>query len=296
MKRNFLVASLCLLGSVVVVAQQNNNYNALLWKVSGNGLKKASYLFGTYHFFTNGFTDTIQAVKNAYAESDAVVGELHLDSSIQAPMMEASLLKGTTLQKELPDTLYKTAGKWFKEEAGFDIAQLNQVNPFAIISFAMAITQQKYFPNKPGEVQLDTYFQQAAKKDGKKVLALETIQRQINAIYGQMTLQRQVSLLSEMLKEKDGLKQLVGFMNTAYISQNMDAMQQLMYGSSYKPEEVKALLDDRNDYWMQQLPGLMNEQSLFVAVGALHLVGKTGLVNQLKAKGYSVTPVNIKNQ
>jgi uncharacterized protein len=111
-----------------------------------------------------------------------------------------------------------------------------------------------------------------------------------------MTLQRQVSLLSEMLKEKDGLKQLVGFMNTAYISQNMDAMQQLMYGSSYKPEEVKALLDDRNDYWMQQLPGLMNEQSLFVAVGALHLVGKTGLVNQLKAKGYSVTPVNIKNQ
>lgn len=295
MKRNFLLAALYLLSSAVALAQQNSIDNALLWKITGNGLKKPSYLFGTYHFQTNGFVDTIQTVKNAYAESDAIVGELNIDSSVQASMMEASMLKGTTLQKELPDTLYTTASKWFKEEAGFDIAQLNQVSPFAVMSFAMAITQQKYFRNKPGEVQLDTYFQQAAKKDGKKVLGLETIQMQINAIYGQMTLQRQVSLLSEMFKEKDGLKQMVGIMNTAYTSENLDAMQQLMYGSNYKPEEVKVLLDDRNNYWMQQLPGLMNDQSLFVAVGALHLVGKTGLVNQLKKKGYTVTPVKIKN-
>jgi uncharacterized protein YbaP (TraB family) len=39
----------------------------------------------------------------------------------------------------------------------------------------------------------------------------------------------------------------------------------------------------------------MKEQSLFVAVGALHLVGKSGLINQLKEQGYVVTPVNLKN-
>ncbi len=295
MKRNFLLVVLCLLWSSVVVAQQNNTANALLWKVTGNGLKKPSYLFGTYHFFSNGFVDTMQAVTNAYAASDAVVGELVIDSNIQTPMMEASLLKGTTLQKELPDTLYTKASNWFKEEAGFDIAQLDKVSPFAVMSFAMAITQQKYFPNKKGEVQLDTYFQQAAKKDGKKVLGLETIQMQVKAIFGQMPLQRQVELLSELLNEKDGLKQMICIMNTAYTSQNLGELQQLMYGNSYKPEELRALLDDRNNYWMQQLPELMKEQSLFVAVGALHLVGKTGLVNQLKEKGYTITPVNTKN-
>jgi len=293
MKRNFLLAALCLLSSAIVTAQQNNTANALLWKVTGNGLKKPSYIFGTYHFLSNGFVDTMQAVKKAYAASDAVVGELNMDSNIQTPMLEASTLKGSTLQKELPDTLYTTVSKWFKEEAGFDIAQLNQVSPFAVMIFAMAITQQKYFPTKPGEVQLDTYFQQSAKKDGKKVLGLETIQMQINATFGQMTPQRQVTLLSELFKEKDGLKQMIGIMNTAYTSENLGALQQLMYGSSYKPEELKALLDDRNNYWMQQLPGLMDKQSLFVAVGALHLVGKSGLVNQLKEKGYTVTPVNL---
>lgn len=295
MKRNFLLAALCLLWSTVVVAQQDSIDNALLWKITGNGLQKPSYLFGTYHFLSNGFVDTLPAVKNAYAASEAVVGELLMDSSIQAPMMEASLLKGTTLKQELPDTLFTTVNKWFKEEAGFGLAELNQVNPLGVMSFVMAMTQKKYFPNKPGEIQLDTHFQLAAKKDGKKVMGLETIQMQIKALFGQMTIQRQVALLSDLFKEKDELKKMVGIMNTAYTSQNLGELQQLMYGSAYKPEETKALLDDRNNYWMQQLPALMNAQTLFVAVGALHLVGKTGLVNQLKERGYTVTPVNIKN-
>lgn len=294
MKRYFLAASLCLMGCLVAGAQ-TGTVNALLWKVTGNGLKKPSYLFGTYHFFTNGFVDTLPVVKKAYTESEAVVGELVIDSSIQAPMMEASLLRGTTLQQELPDTLYNLAGNWLKEEAGLDIAQFNQVSPFAVMSFAMAITQQKYFPNKPGEVQLDTYFQQEAKKDGKNVLGLETIQVQINAIYGQLTLQRQVSLLHDVFKDKDGLKNIVGTMHKAYPAENLQGMQEMMYGSSYRPAEVKALLDDRNDHWMQQLPAWMHEQSLFVAVGALHLTGKSGLVNQLREKGYTVTPVNLKH-
>jgi len=69
---------------------KKNSENSLLWKVTGNGLTKPSYLFGTYHFLSNGFVDTLQAVKNAYTASEAVVGELVINSSIQRPMMEAS--------------------------------------------------------------------------------------------------------------------------------------------------------------------------------------------------------------
>ena len=293
MKKNFLLALLCLLSSAVVVAQQAKTKDFLLWKITGNGLKKPSYLFGTYHFLSNAFVDTLPAVEAAYKLTEAVVGELVIDTSIQRPMMEASVLKGTTLHKLLPDTVYSKASDWFKHEAGLDMMKLDGLNPIVVITAALAITQQKYFPNKPGEVQLDTYFQEKAKKDGKKVLGLETIQMQIAAMFKQLTLKRQVELLDETFKEKDGLRQLIAIMNDAYISQNMTSLQELMYGSSYKPEEMKILLDDRNNYWMQQLPGLMKEQSLFVAVGALHLVGKNGLVNQLKEYGYTVTPVNL---
>jgi uncharacterized protein YbaP (TraB family) len=296
MKRLFLLAVLCLLFTSVLVAQKTNKENSLLWEVTGNGLKKTSYLFGTYHFLSNGFVDTIPAIKTAYAASDAVAGELVIDSSIQQAMMEASLLGGTTLQKILPDTLYAKTAKWFKEEAGLDLINLDTFNPFTVMTVALAITHQKYFPNKRGEVQLDTYFQELAKKDGKKIVGLETIQMQINAIFKQLTLARQVEILNETLKEKDGLKSAIAVMNDAYTRNDLNALHKLMYAGTYKREEMKPLLDDRNHYWMQQLPELMKDQSLFVAVGALHLVGETGLVQQLRKKGYTVTPINIKNQ
>ena len=66
-------------------------------------------------------------------------------------------------------------------------------------------------------MQLVTYFQDEAKTDGKQVLELETIETQIKAMFGQLTMQRQVELLNETLKERDGLKQLISMMNNAYI-------------------------------------------------------------------------------
>jgi uncharacterized protein YbaP (TraB family) len=192
--------------------------------------------------------------------------------------------------------LYAKTAKWFKEEAGLDLINLDTFNPFTVMTVALAITHQKYFPNKRGEVQLDTYFQELAKKDGKKIVGLETIQMQINAIFKQLTLARQVEILNETFKEKDGLKSAIAVMNDAYTRNDLNALHKLMYAGTYKREEMKPLLDDRNHYWMQQLPELMKDQSLFVAVGALHLVGETGLVQQLRKKGYTVTPINIKNQ
>ncbi len=293
MKRNFLLALLCLVCTSNLFAQKTKQGNSLLWKVTGNGLQKPSYIFGTYHFLSNGFVDTLQAVKNAYAASDAVVGELVIDSTIQGPIMEASVLKGTTLQKLLHDTLYTKTATWFKEEGGLDLIRLNELNPLTIITVGLAITHQKYFPNKPGEVQLDTYFQDLGRKDGKKIIGLETIQMQVNAMFNQLTLARQVEILNDSFKEKDGLRSAIAVMNDAYIRNDLNALHLLMYAETYKPEEMKPLLEDRNNYWMQQLPKLMKEQSLFVAVGALHLVGETGLVQQLTRQGYTVEPVNL---
>lgn len=151
MKKYFLTAALCLVSSSILFAQNTKEENSLLWKVSGKGLKKPSYLFGTYHFLSGGFADTMQAVKTAYAVSDAVVGELVIDSTIQGPMTEASVLHGTTLQKLLPDTVYRKTSAWFKQEAGLDLIKLDQLNPVPVMTVALAITQQKYFQTSLGK-------------------------------------------------------------------------------------------------------------------------------------------------
>lgn len=292
MKKSLLVFIL-IAGLTNTYAQKSEN--SLLWKVSGNGLKSPSYLFGTFHFLANGFIDTLPAVQNAYKNATAIVGELVIDSTLQKPMLEASTLHGTTLQQLIPESSYNNAAQWLKSNAGIDLMNLNMFNPVTITTISMAIVQQKYFPNKPGETQLDTYFQQKGKSDGKQILGLETIDVQINALFKQLSLQRQAELFVTSFKNIDSLKNSIALMNKYYISQDLEHLKGLMYEGSYKPEEIKVLLDDRNKNWIAELPLLMKNNSLFVAVGALHLVGQNGLVNQLRLKGYTVTPVNLKN-
>jgi uncharacterized protein len=51
------------------------------------------------------------------------------------------------------------------------------------------------------------------------------------------------------------------------------------------------LLDKRNNKWMEVLPKAMKKGPQFVAVGALHLAGKAGLIQQLRDQGYTVEPI-----
>lgn len=85
MKKTFLLALFCLLSTSILVAQKTKEGNSLLWKVTGKGLKKPTYLFGTFHLLTNAYADTLSGIMNAYKSSDVVVGELIIDSTIQGP-------------------------------------------------------------------------------------------------------------------------------------------------------------------------------------------------------------------
>lgn len=270
------------------------NPQSLLWKVSGNGLEKSSYIFGTFHLLTNSFADSLPAVMKAFHEAGTVVGELLIDSNIQAPMMAASMLQGTTLKELLPDTVFQKADSWFQKEAGMPLEQFNAMNPTAVMGIAMLITQQNYLPNPTGELPLDVYFQERGKSEGKEVLGLETIHDQVKALFGSVSLERQVEIMTETFFDPIPAQEYLFVMNEAYREADFTRLEELMYSSTYTSDEIKILLDDRNLDWIDQLPGLMKGKSLFIAVGALHLSGSNGLVNLLKNLGYEVTPVNTK--
>jgi uncharacterized protein YbaP (TraB family) len=274
-----------------ISGQQQDHHSSLLWKVTGKDLKEPSYLFGTLHLLTNAFIDTMPAVKESYAGTKTVVGELVIDSSLQLKMMEASALTGTTLKQVLPDSIYAMTSEWFAKEAGIGLEMLDGLNPMSVMTVAMAIAQQKHFPNPQGYVQLDSYFQERAKQDGKKVIGLETIDVQINALFHNISLHRQAELLYSVMGSEKTIEEQMSLMYNAYVSQDLMTLNQLMYDDIYKPEEIKVLLDDRNISWIKQLPKIMKEQPAFIAVGALHLTGEHGLVELLRKQGYTVTAV-----
>ena len=80
-------------------------------------------------------------------------------------------------------------------------------------------------------------------------------------------------------------------MNKSYRNGNLAKLEELLSIETYSEQEAKVMLDDRNKKWFEQLPSMMKEQQTFVAVGALHLSGKNGLINLFRNAGYTVTPL-----
>ena len=145
---------------------------------------------------------------------------------------------------------------------------------------------------KKQPVAVDELFQKQARAAKKKVYGLETIEFQMNMLFNSFSLERQVEILLYEVREKEQLVKEFLQLNDVYVSGNLEKMKQMdVEDESMTSEERKRLIDDRNLNWMNQLPTLFKEQSCFVAVGCMHLVGENGLINQLRLNGYSVKPI-----
>jgi hypothetical protein len=266
--------------------------NSLFWEVRGKNLKEPSYLFGTFHLLGNGFVDSLALVKEKFNTSKIVVGEMLMDSSMMMKLMAAAQLRGTTLDKLLSAEDYLLTAEWLKELSGYELRMFNTLNPITVQVFIMTLLQQKYFPI-PNQQPMDMYFQQTGKKAGKKIIGLESLDVQIQAIYGQFSIERQATLLAKYVRKRDKAIEEVFTMNKEYRNANWDAFEHMMESQGYNPTETKVMLDDRNLNWVKQLPAIMEQGSAFIAVGAMHLTGETGLVLQLRKLGYTVVPVYL---
>ena len=269
--------------------------NSIFWQISGKDLPQSSYLFGTFHLVGARYVDSLVNVMEKFHDSKTLVGELLLDSTMTVKMMVAARLHETTLDKLLKPEEYEATAAWLKELSGYDLKIFNGMNPMTIQIFLMTMLQQKYFPLQgAADVPMDLYFQQRAKKEGKKLVGLESFEVQVNALFNQFTLQRQVEMLMEFVNEKEEAKDELIVMNKSYRNGDLSKLEELLAIQTYTEQEAKVMLDDRNKKWFQQLPLLMKEQQTFVAVGALHLSGENGLVNLFRNAGYIVTPLPSK--
>lgn len=263
---------------------------AILYEISGNGLRKPSYLFGSMHLLTQRYVDSLPLVMDYYSHCTQVAGEMVLDSSTSMKMLAATMLKGQTLKEVLPEDLYSKTNNWLKELSGYDLALFNALNPMTINVTLLQLIQAKYYPVPDGSILMDQYFQQRAKKEYKEVIGLEKIEDQVNALFNQFSIQRQTELLKQFVDDKDKSISDLGKMVKLYRTQQLDELEKLMYDETYSKEEIEILLYKRNEKWAEQLPTIIMRAPTFVAVGALHLAGDRGLVNLLRQKGYTVTP------
>lgn len=276
--------------SITLSAQTKKATNSLLWEISGNGLKKPSYLFGTHHLIGAKFADTMKVLQEKFKATDAVVGEIVMDSTMQTKMAPFLVMKNNTLDSLLTMSEYKEVEDYFKsKQPGFELKQLNNFKP-AVVAITMILFENPHMLKDIGK-GMDESFQKYAKKNGKSLYGLETAEYQ-GALLFDSDLQKQKKALLKSIREVDKSKQKMEELKTYYITQDIDKLTELFKNQDKENKEfMTELLKNRNKRWLDQLPALMQKQSLFIVVGAGHLVGAEGLIKGLQLKGYILKPV-----
>ena len=290
MKKYFLIFFSMFLCLATIHAQ-------LLWKVTGKGLKHPSYLFGTHHLISIQFLDSIPGLFKAFNETDMVVGEMVMNNiDITAKIQQAAIMPNHTVIKDLlNDDEYKLVDNELKSVLKLGLKNLSIMNPSLILTMYEMEIYKRLTGFTDGK-QSDSYFQLVAAEKGKKVIGLETVDQQIAILFGNGSLERQANILVETIQHKDKALSEMIQLNKLYKTGKIDELVDLSKGkdntTEMTEEEYANLVDKRNAEWLKKLPAYFKETSSFVAVGAIHLGGKNGLVKQLQRAGYKVKAVD----
>jgi uncharacterized protein YbaP (TraB family) len=264
-----------------------NLENTLLWKISGNGLKEASYLYGTIHITCDDKLPP-KAVK-AMNETKQLYLELDMDDpTLQQSMMGGMMMKeGKTLTSLSSAEDFAVVDDFLKKQLGYSAQMFNTIKPFMIS--AMLYPKMIDCEMKSIEGSLMTL----SKEQNEEILGLETVQEQL-AVFDAIPYDIQMNELVKTAKSNlDNDKTEMDLMLKTYKSEDINAMVNLMKESeneiTSKFEEV--LLTDRNKKWIPKIEAIAKETPTFFGVGAGHLGGENGVIKLLKKAGYTVQPV-----
>lgn len=268
--------------------------NALLWKIHGNGLKKASYILGTYHIANNEFLNTLKGCKKALSKTHSVLGELEITPEVANQMMPYMLLDNSTLDSLLNALQYDSLSMFVQDKLGLPMPVFNKMKPIGIyLMLSSAEMKNSAFIQNYKGVPMDIYVQNEAKKNEKDVYALETIQEQADLLFTNITIEDQVIMLMEYIRmDKIKITDESDKMNSCYKAQDLNCLDSLMKSSGFNSIESDLLLKNRNARWIPRIEEIVNKQSCFIAVGALHLAGENGLIRLLRNKGYTLSPIH----
>lgn len=278
----------------------------LLWKVTGRDTCKPSYLFGTIHLETSKYIDSVPGLRAAIANVDAIYGEIQMDSLTDNDVMMRAVNNliappDSTIDKLLTKEEYQlvdsVVNSYFM--GMITLETFSKMKPVVLSSQLGVMQMKKYFP-KQLELNdvIDVAVQAAGRELGKRIGGLETIEMQINMLYG-TPLDVQAQELVNFCRMDNDIINYSKELCDAYHAQDIDTLEKLLLLEEAGVDEmaneiIEKLAYERNRRWMNTITEIIPCESMLVAVGAGHLVGKDGLIELLRRDGYTVEPVPFK--
>jgi uncharacterized protein len=263
--------------------------NTLLWEISGMGIAKPSYLYGTMHIVCEDDAKMSEGLKNAIAKSKQVFFEIDMDDmeEMMGMIKYARMNNGLKLSDLITPEEHIRLEEYFKSNKSIiPFGMMARFKPYfitAIIAEGIMSCEKKS--------SIEQMIMTEARKSDKEVSGLETLEFQAS-IFDSIPYEKQAKDLVMYIDSIDSYKNTTLEMMDLYRKQDINSMESIMIKSDPGMEQYMGiLLYDRNKRWSIQIPDYARGMPTLFAVGAGHLGGKTGVINLLKEMGYTVKPL-----
>jgi hypothetical protein len=277
------------------------NADGLLWKIDKPGLA-ASYLYGTMHSTSAGAMRLAGQAASYAAGAKAIATELGaIDSArkveIGATMLRAALSPDVDTFAGLIEGEEAKRVEKFLLDKGTPVEMAHHLKLW-MLAISASLPNCELEGQAKGLPEVDESFARIAEAHGAPVVALESVDEQLQAI-ASIPATLAASLLETAAKGgplADGgystLLSLYEQKRPAAALAVLDAAPGLTDAERQAEADLtRRLLADRNETMVERAAPLLEKGGAFIAVGALHLSGKRGLIERLRAKGYQVTDV-----
>jgi uncharacterized protein YbaP (TraB family) len=276
----------CFLMCVLHITARTQEYpNSLLWSISGNGLKKTSFLFGTIHLQDKrvfGFTDSVY---HSIQSAEGFAMEVHPDSMVLSMFMNVQSVASKPLKKAMSRREYMKLKDKLVKEWKVDPEKLS-------VSDAYQLKKKLSMPDLRKDDMpaiVDLYLYSIARDQGKSISGLEKINDQLSLLKEVEENFNPQELVGDEAVEKNFIENMIN----VYVREDLNKIMkmQAMMGEQYEDK----VLNSRNRVMVENIDSLMHSLSYFVAIGAAHLPGPKGVIQLLRDRGYKVEPVISSN-
>ena len=291
--KKILLPLILLLGTNIACAETTTSPpKPLLWKVSD--ANNSLYLLGSFHMLKASDYPLAKSTDVAFDDAEQLYFELSPEEMNnpalgQKMAQAATRTDGKTLQESLPPETWKKL-EAYTASRNIPVANFQSFEPW-FVTLILSVTEMQKVGLEPA-LGLDKHFMERAAKAGKPAKGLETGDSQI-AIFDGMSVKQQEQFLQDTLDETADMKNKMEELHTVW----RNADDKKLYDEMAKemsvkyPELYQSINPERNKAWLPKLEALLKDNDnddIMVVVGSLHLVGKEGVVQLLKDKGYKV--------
>ncbi|MBM3618762.1 MAG: TraB/GumN family protein, partial [Alphaproteobacteria bacterium] len=251
-----------------------------------------SFIMGTMHHDDPSFAALIADAKTYISATDSAGFEFVEDERSQQVALQYMMMLPTDTRSidsiVTPDE-FTILTKTIESRTKIPAPIVNRMRPWAA-----ALLLQYPAPKSDG-IALDTRLQQFAASQKRTLYGLETPEEQYE-VFASISPEKQVGLLKDTLAELPQIDESNAQLAEHYLRRDLKKIHELAEESFNEMQDQELaqhmrekLVRLRNIKMADRLQPRLSEGKTFVAVGALHLLGKNGVLELLERQGHAIT-------